>query len=242
MIKRIKEVLGTVMFVLALFTGASFINDALANDVIVDDTTSIITETTLDEYDYSKFPSDVIIRGNEVEFPDGHIEYAPLKEKETPKVVEQPKVDSDKIVEEKTKEDTPVVEEKTEEVVKEETPKKSGVIKETTITWEAPETKVDTKVEEPKKPEVNKTEPKVEKPVKPSVDEITKEEPQKDEEITPTTPNVAKQITVPNKPFSYPLLKTGRLANTGITDTNSLYAGLAFFGLASLLIYRRKKA
>ena len=63
MIKRIKEVLGTVMFVLALFTGASFINDALANDVIVDDTTSIITETTLDEYDYSKFPSDIIIRG-----------------------------------------------------------------------------------------------------------------------------------------------------------------------------------
>ena len=134
------------------------------------------------------------------------------------------------------------LEEKTEEVVKEEAPKKSGVITETTITWEAPETKVDTKVEEPKKPEVNKTEPKVEEPVKPSVDEITKEEPQKDEEITPTTPNVAKQITVPNKPFSYPLLKTGRLANTGITDTNSLYAGLAFFGLASLLIYRRKKA
>ena len=296
--KLFKKVLGSLALAGTLLTGGSLLNQAIATDIVLDNAPAIVTETALAEYDYSKFPEDVIIRGNEVEFPDGHIEYAPLKETpapviETPKVeekiteqpkvetqkVEEPKVDSEivtPVVEKDTKEEKKVENKTTETVTKEE-PGMPEVITDTIITWTSPELP---KVEEPKvqpTPETKevpapKPTPVVEeKVVEPKVELPKVEEPKvqptpeikevpapkstpvveekvvepKKEEATIAPQPVVEKITTPvvtnnTKPVVSPLLKTGKLADTGIA-TNSATATLTtLFGLLVALVAKRK--
>ena len=259
--KLFKKVLGSLALAGTLLTGGSLLNQAIATDIVLDNAPAIVTETALAEYDYSKFPEDVIIRGNEVEFPDGHIEYAPLKETpapviETPKVeekvteqpkvetpkVEEPKVDSEivtPVVEKDTKEEKKVENKTTETVTKEE-PSMPEVITDTIITWTSPELP---KVEEPKvQPTPETKEVPAPKPA-PVVEEKVVEP--KKEAATIAPQPVVEKITTPvvtnnTKPVVSPLLKTGKLADTGIATNSATATLITLFGLLVALVAKRK--